>query len=203
MRQCRAPGVEHGGDADARCEMARIGGDGQHGLRGRPEQQVVDHGLVLGCDVGDLGRQREHDVEVADRQQVGLARFQPFACSRSLALWTVPVAAAVVRDAAVAAVLTALDVAAEGDGAAGLDRRHDLELAEADVPGMGRSPGGPRVGGRCRRSRAWDAPSSWRSAACGGSLGGWQPDTGRDLVERAGDRAHDLGGHAGVERGVV
>ena len=56
--QCRAPGVEHGGDADARSEMARIGGDGQHGLRGRAEQQVVDHGLVLGGDVGDLGRQR-------------------------------------------------------------------------------------------------------------------------------------------------
>ena len=54
-----------------------------------------------------------------------------------------PVAAAVVRDAAVAAVLAALDVAAEGGSAAGLYRRHDLELAEADVPGMGRSPGGP------------------------------------------------------------
>ena len=42
-----------------------------------------------------------------------------------------------------AAVLTALDVAAERDGAAGLDRRHDFELAEADVPGMGRPPGWP------------------------------------------------------------
>ena len=42
-----------------------------------------------------------------------------------------------------AAVLAALDVAAEGGSAAGLDRRHDLELAEADVPGMGGSPGGP------------------------------------------------------------
>jgi len=51
--------------------------------------------------------------------------------------------AAVVGDAAVAAVLAALDVAAEGSGAAGLDGRHDLELAEADMPGMGRAPGGP------------------------------------------------------------
>jgi len=34
-------------------------------------------------------------------------------------------------------------MAAEGSGAAGLDRCHDLELAEADVAGMGRAPGGP------------------------------------------------------------
>jgi len=51
--------------------------------------------------------------------------------------------AAVVGDAAVAAVLAALDMAAEDSGATGLDRCHDLELAEADVPGMGRAPGGP------------------------------------------------------------
>ncbi len=50
--------------------------------------------------------------------------------------------AAVVGDAAVAAVLAALDVAAQGGGAAGLDGRHDLELGEADVTGMGRPPGG-------------------------------------------------------------
>jgi hypothetical protein len=55
----------------------------------------------------------------------------------------VAVAAAVVGDAAVSAVLAALDVAAEGCSAAGLDRRHDFELAEADVPGMGRPPGWP------------------------------------------------------------
>ena len=86
--------MEHGGDADARSEMVRIGGDGQHSLRGRAEQQVVGHRLVLGGDVGDLGRQREHDVKRANRQQVGLACFQPFACSRPLAFGAVPVAAA-------------------------------------------------------------------------------------------------------------
>jgi hypothetical protein len=53
-----------------------------------------------------------------------------------------PVAAAVVGDAAVAAVLTALDMATESGGAASLDGRHDLELAEAEVAGMGRPKGG-------------------------------------------------------------
>ena len=41
-----------------------------------------------------------------------------------------------------AAVLATLDMAAEGCGAAGLDGRHHLELAEAEVAGMGRPKGG-------------------------------------------------------------
>ena len=77
-----------------------IGGDRQHRLRGRPEQQVVDQRLVLEGDVGDLGRQREHDMEVADRQQVGLALGEPGARRGALALGAVPVAAAVVGDRA-------------------------------------------------------------------------------------------------------
>ena len=106
------------------------------------EQQVVDHGLVVPGDVGDLGRQREDDMEVADRQQIGLARGEPLPCRRTLAFGAVPVAAGVVGDAAVAAVLARLDMAAEGCGAAALDRGHHLHLAEAQMTGMGRAPGG-------------------------------------------------------------
>jgi hypothetical protein len=89
-----------------------IGGNRQHRLRRRPEQQVVDHRLVVEGDVGDLGGQREDDVEVADRQQVGLALGQPGACGRALALRTMPVATAIVGDPPVLAVLAGLDVAA-------------------------------------------------------------------------------------------
>src|SRR3712207_8360555 len=56
-----------------------------------------------------------------------------------------PVAAAVVGDCRVRAVLAACDVAAERRRAATLDRRHDLELAEADMTGVGHAPGGPVV----------------------------------------------------------
>ena len=55
----------------------RIGGDGQQRLGGGPEQEVVDHGLVLVGDGGDLGRQREDHVEVRHRQQVRLAGGEP------------------------------------------------------------------------------------------------------------------------------
>jgi hypothetical protein len=74
--------------------MSRIGGNPQHRLGRRLEQQIVDGGLVLERDVGDLRRQREDDVEVSDRQQVGLARGEPGARGGPLALGTVPVAAA-------------------------------------------------------------------------------------------------------------
>ena len=77
VRQRRAPGVEHGGDADARAEMARVGGDGEHGLRRRPEQQVVHNRLVVQGDVGEFGGNAEDDVEISDRQQVGFALGQP------------------------------------------------------------------------------------------------------------------------------
>ena len=45
--QRRAPGVQHGGEADARAQMLRVGGEGGQRLGGGPEQEVVDGGLVL------------------------------------------------------------------------------------------------------------------------------------------------------------
>jgi len=123
--------------------MLWISGDGEQRLGRRAEQQIVDHRLVLIGDRGDLGRQREDQMEVADRQQIGLARGKPISRRRALALGAMPVATRVVGDPAMAAILTALDVAAEGSRAAVLDGRHHLELAKADMPGIGLAPGGP------------------------------------------------------------
>jgi hypothetical protein len=50
--------------------------------------------------------------------------------------------ATVVRDPSTATVLASLDMAAEGGGAALLDRRHDLEVLKAQVPGMDGPIGG-------------------------------------------------------------
>ena len=51
--------------------------------------------------------------------------------------------AAVIGDAAVAALLASFDVSAECRRAAGLDGRHHLELGEADMSGVGCPPGRP------------------------------------------------------------
>ncbi len=53
------------------------------------------------------------------------------------------VTAGVVGDVALAAVLAGCDMTAEHRGAAALDGRHDLELSEAHVAGVGCTPGGP------------------------------------------------------------
>ena len=110
----RAPAVEHGGETDAGAQVPGISGDGEQPLGRRAEQQVVHHRLVLVGDRGDLGRQREDQVEVADRQQIGLAGGQPVPRRRALALGAMAVAAGVVGVPAVAAILAALDVATEG-----------------------------------------------------------------------------------------
>ena len=93
MHHRRTPGVEDGCDADAGAEMTPVGGDREHGLRRCPEQHVVDHRFVVEGDVGDLGRNGEDDMEIADRQQVGRPRGQPLARRGRLALRAVPVAA--------------------------------------------------------------------------------------------------------------
>ena len=69
--------MEHGSGANARPEVLWIGGDGDQRLSRGAEQQVVDHRLVLVGDWSDLGGQREDHVEIADRQQIGLARRKP------------------------------------------------------------------------------------------------------------------------------
>ena len=116
----RAPGVQHGGEADARAEMLRVGGDRGQRLRGGPEQEVVDGSLVLERDGADRGRQGEDDVIVGNRQELRLAVFEPSPRGGRLALRAVTIPAGVVCDALVRAVLAALDVAAERGCATGL-----------------------------------------------------------------------------------
>jgi hypothetical protein len=132
--------MEHRGDADASAEVLWVGRDGSQCLGRGLEQEVVDDGLVLVGDIGDRRRQREHHVIVWHRQQVGLARRQPVLCHSPLALRAVPVAAGVVGDDGIGAVLAARDMAAERRCAATLDRRHHLQLTEADMAGIGPAP---------------------------------------------------------------
>ena len=56
MRHRRSPGVQHRDDADPGAEMLGIGGDREHRLGRRLEQNAVDRRLVLLGDVGDRGR---------------------------------------------------------------------------------------------------------------------------------------------------
>ena len=173
MGERRAPGVEDGGEADAGAEMLRVGGDGGQRLGGGPEQEVVDGGLVVERDRADRRRQGEDDVVVGNRQQVRLTLGEPLPRRRALTLRAVAVAAGVVGDAFMRAVLAALDMAAERGGATGLDRRHDLQLSEAQVTGVGlapcRSMGAKDVGDLRTAIRGPRHPAAVRRAAVASS----------------------------------
>ena len=88
----------HGGNTEFGAEVLGVGGDGVQGLGCGLEHEIVDHGLVLPGDVGDLGGDSEHDVVILDGQQVALSFGQPLFGGGALALWAMPVATRVVSD---------------------------------------------------------------------------------------------------------
>jgi len=61
--QCRSPGVQHGGKPNAGAEVLGVCRNGDQGLGGGLEQQVIDDRLVLIGDVGDRSRQGEDNME--------------------------------------------------------------------------------------------------------------------------------------------
>lgn len=191
----RAPGVEHGGGADAGAQVLWVSGDGQHGPGRRLEQQVVDQRLVVEGNVGDLGGQREDHMEVADRQEIGRLGFEPGACRCALAPGTMPVAAGVVGDPLVPAVRAGFHMTTKRSGTTGLDRRHDLELVQAQMPGMR---------GAISRTRSTENVGDLDGVAHRSGVGWlrrWNEDA--QLVERTGHGPHRARRHLGVEGGVL
>jgi hypothetical protein len=78
--------MQYGSGADTGTELLGIGGNGEQSLGRNAEQQGVNYRLVLVGDWGNLGRQGEDHMEVADRQQISLARGKPIPCHRALTL---------------------------------------------------------------------------------------------------------------------
>ena len=151
-------------EADLCAQMLWIGGDGAQRLRRRPEQDVVDHGLVLERDDLDLRRHGEHDVEIRHVKQFRLPVRNPLGACQALALRAVAVTTRVVGDALMAAFAATFDVTAERCRAAALDRDHGTaaragqRTRRADRGKPGRSGGicpplpAPRVAWPCRQA---------------------------------------------------
>src|SRR5450755_4182348 len=98
----------------------------------------------------------------------------------ALALWAMPVAAAVVGNDRVRAVLAARHMAAERRRAAALDGTHHLHLVEADVPGIGSAPRRPMVAkyirdfqARTGHGRGLLARPRWRTGVTHRQLLSW------------------------------
>jgi hypothetical protein len=93
VRVVRPPGVQDGQAADPRSEPAMIGGQRGHGLNDGLEQDRIDGALVLEGDGRDRRGQREHNVEIGNRQQFGLPIGQPLFSRGPLTLRAMPIAA--------------------------------------------------------------------------------------------------------------
>jgi hypothetical protein len=92
-------------------------------------------------------------------------------------------------------VLTGIDVAAKRRGAAVLDRRHDLELGQAQVTGLN----GAIAGAFCAEDIG-DLERGAQAVLAAGILALHQ--SGQPL-ERTGHRPDRFGRNAGVERGRI
>src|SRR5690348_3012014 len=139
VHEILAPGVQHGDEADRRAQMlgigprsgpmpckavSRLGGDPAQRLRRRPEQDGVDHGLVLERDDRDHVRHGEHDMEVGQVEPFRLPRLEPLGPDEILTLRTISIATRVVCHPLMPTLPALLNMAAKRGGAAGLDRAH-------------------------------------------------------------------------------
>jgi hypothetical protein len=109
-----------------------------------------------------------------------------------------PIAAAIIGDDFVGAVFAARDMPAEGRRATALDRRHYLQLAEAQVAGIGLAP--------CRSVVAEDIRDLQNRTHEGWGLCGRLVTSALQwgqAIQRAHDVPDGVGGDARVERGRI
>lgn len=128
-----APGVQHGDEADLGTQMSGISGNPVQCLCDGTKQDRVDLLLVLKGDRGDLLRQGEDDMEIANGQKVCLSGGKPIAAGLALAFWAMPVAEGIVGNADGVAVLALLDMPNQTSGTAYLDRTHDAALDTSEM----------------------------------------------------------------------
>ena len=139
LREILPPRVEDRGDADRAAEVPRVTSEGEQRVGGRAKEERVDDARIALRQRVEVVRQREDDVEVRNRQQVGAARREPPFLGEGLTLGAMAIATGVVGDAHGAAPVTRLPMPAEDGGAAGRDRpeRHVLDRREAVRPTIG------------------------------------------------------------------
>jgi len=113
-----SPGVEDGEKTDLGAQTLGVTWDGLQGLGHGAEEKVVHHFLVLQRHGGKLIRKGEYRVVILHRfQEVLGAGLHPLCSGCGLALGAVAIAAGVVGDLGVTALVALPDVPAQGRGA--------------------------------------------------------------------------------------
>src|SRR5277367_5698184 len=137
MMQILPPGMEYRYEADPRAQIFGIGSDLQEGFRRGAKEHAVHNPLVLEGYGRDHLRQREDNVKVLDREQLGGASVEPRRAGCALALWAMAIAAGAIGDRAMAAAVALFDVATERRGAAGRDVPQRFPLASGERSAIG------------------------------------------------------------------
>jgi hypothetical protein len=121
--------VQHADNAEV--GVPEFVGKGLQGFGGTAHEDGVDLGIAVLHQAVEVFGQGEDEVEVLDGQQLQLAVIDPGGALGCAAFGAVAVAAGVVADLHVAAVVALIDMAAERGGAAGLDGVQGAALLEA------------------------------------------------------------------------
>jgi hypothetical protein len=88
--------MQHAEKADFCTEMFGIASDFQEGFRTGAKQEIVEDLLVLQHQRRQMTGKREDHMDVGGREQFLATRFDPTVAGSRLALWTMPIATAVV-----------------------------------------------------------------------------------------------------------
>ncbi len=131
VQQGLAPGVQDGRDAQLHAEtvLAKL----QQGLAGRGEQERIEGALVLPDERVEHMRQREDQVEVRHWQERVLLLFEPAVSGLALAERAMAVAAGVRHKMALAALLAAVAMTAQGQRTASQERTQDLPMVRGQL----------------------------------------------------------------------
>ena len=135
-KQVLSPTVKGSEKADLGAQMLGIGDDGRQGLGSRSEENAVDEIFVLVSDGSNLFGNREDDMKIVRRQNLGRSFFDPFRTSERLAFWAMTVATGVVTGSLVITTVAPLEMTAKGCSATHHDRGHDAPLCSGERPVM-------------------------------------------------------------------
>jgi hypothetical protein len=121
VEQLLGPGVQDGKHADRRSDMASVVGEFDDGLRGGLHQEGVAVTLVGAQYVAEFLGHGHGDVEIARRQHLGLAGFEPALGLSAMTFGTTPVLAGMIGEDLGGALVATPEPPSEGFGAASLD----------------------------------------------------------------------------------
>ena len=134
--QVLSPTVQYREEADLGAQMLGIGSDGGQGLGRGSEQNAVDEIFVLVSNRRDLFGEREDDVKIVGLEDFRFPFFEPFRPRQRLAFGAMSIAAAIVAGPLERTAVAALEMTAQGRGAAHLDGGHDAPLCGGERRAM-------------------------------------------------------------------